>query len=1022
MNVGETFVRMALDSRDYEKGMARMEGYTKKKALTLGNIFQQGFSFALGIGLIHGFKTLGGAITDMIKTAAKTEMLSVGMLAVAHSSGYAKMEVERQKKAIMELGIADQEATTIVTRFMQSQLDLAAASKIARVAQDAGAIASMNSSDAAERMTEAIAKQRPELLNAFGFTRNLNDIYNDYAKTVGKTRSKLSETEKKQAMLNYILKEGTKIAGAYEATMGTVGKQLGSIETLELSKKLMQELKSALAMPLLLPAFSVWVEGVTNALQNAKVWVDENKAVLVSWGQTAANIAKGIIQAFKAVGEMFVRNWGVIKFSAIALTTYAIATRMAALMTTIFQIASALLKGELATNIPLLSTVSAAIGMYRVQMALAPVATNIFTGALYRLQAALYAVHTALGPIGWAIIGISLALTGGMALWNRYTQSLQKAAKTASPADMSKGFRDLESSTKKAADSAKNQANAAKEQADALDKAGKAAGKNLQSFDEIHQLQEDMAGAGAVDTPGLDLEGLDADMDAGLPAMDFAEMFADLNDLMDGIKPTLAGFWEWIKDGVRNISDWLKEKIGLSLGEIIAILYGPLGIIWGLLIKHWDDIKEAAGIVWDAVWELLKTYWSNLGTLAKDVFGSIRDFVIGTWENIRDTAVTIWGAIWGFISGTWENIKTTAGTIWGAIWDFLKSQWETIKTFGGNIFGILCDLITGKIDLRTAVKKIWNEIKKFFADTWSNIKTLGEKVWGALGKFFKTQWELTKTAATSIWDSLVKFFKTQWELIKTFGSEIWESLKKFLTGNWEATKKAASTIWTAIKNLIKAVWEGIKDIVNRVASAILGYLGLNWDSIRTAASTKWEDVKRIISSKLQELRSSISSIWSSITSTISNAWSSITSDALRWGRNLIDNFTRGIRDRISNIGSALRNVVGTVRDYLGFSSPTKLGPGRYADQWAPNLMKMYSEGLTANISMMQDAASVAASSLLAINAAGAGIEAGRQGAVSTAPITSAAPTGDIYVYIGNEQVDAYIHRSQDRRNIRSNGR
>jgi len=30
--------------------------------------------------------------------------------------------------------------------------------------------------------------------------------------------------------------------------------------------------------------------------------------------------------------------------------------------------------------------------------------------------------------------------------------------------------------------------------------------------------------------------------------------------------------------------------------------------------------------------------------------------------------------------------------------------------------------------------------------------------------------------------------------------------------------------------------------------------------------------------------------------------------------------------------------------------------------------------------------------------------------------------GDIYVYIGNEQVDAYVHRSQDRRNTRSNGR
>ena len=30
--------------------------------------------------------------------------------------------------------------------------------------------------------------------------------------------------------------------------------------------------------------------------------------------------------------------------------------------------------------------------------------------------------------------------------------------------------------------------------------------------------------------------------------------------------------------------------------------------------------------------------------------------------------------------------------------------------------------------------------------------------------------------------------------------------------------------------------------------------------------------------------------------------------------------------------------------------------------------------------------------------------------------------GDIYVYVGNEQVDAYVYRSQDRRNIKSNGR
>ncbi len=229
MLVGEVFARMGLDSKDYEKGLNKLEGYTQKRALTLGTIFKNAFSFGIGIGLVQGFRTIGDAITDFVNTAARTEVLDIAMKSVARSSGYAIGALEQQRKAVMELGIAEQEATQILTRFMQAQLDIADAAKLARVAQDAAVIAGYNSSQAAEQMTEAIAKQRPELLSAFGMTRNMNEIYKDYAGTVGKTAAQLSEAEKKQAMLNYILKEGEKIAGTYEASMGAVGKQIGSL-------------------------------------------------------------------------------------------------------------------------------------------------------------------------------------------------------------------------------------------------------------------------------------------------------------------------------------------------------------------------------------------------------------------------------------------------------------------------------------------------------------------------------------------------------------------------------------------------------------------------------------------------------------------------------------------------------------------------------------------------------------------------------------------------------------------------
>ncbi|HHV02971.1 MAG TPA: hypothetical protein GXX64_03525 [Bacteroidales bacterium] len=89
MLVGEVFARMGLDSKQYEKGLDRLEGVTQKKAMTLGSIFKGAFSFALGMGLISGFRSLGGAITDFVNTAARTEVLDVAMQSVAKSSGYA---------------------------------------------------------------------------------------------------------------------------------------------------------------------------------------------------------------------------------------------------------------------------------------------------------------------------------------------------------------------------------------------------------------------------------------------------------------------------------------------------------------------------------------------------------------------------------------------------------------------------------------------------------------------------------------------------------------------------------------------------------------------------------------------------------------------------------------------------------------------------------------------------------------------------------------------------------------------
>jgi len=65
-----------------------------------------------------------------------------------------------------------------------------------------------------------------------------------------------------------------------------------------------------------------------------------------------------------------------------------------------------------------------------------------------------------------------------------------------------------------------------------------------------------------------------------------------------------------------------------------------------------------------------------------------------------------------------------------------------------------------------------------------------------------------------------------------------------------------------------------------------------------------------------------------------------------------------------SVVGAAADVAWSIERNIGFQSPTKEGPGRYADQWAPNLMRMYAQGILANIGMVQSAASQVTRSLM----------------------------------------------------------
>lgn len=86
-----------------------------------------------------------------------------------------------------------------------------------------------------------------------------------------------------------------------------------------------------------------------------------------------------------------------------------------------------------------------------------------------------------------------------------------------------------------------------------------------------------------------------------------------------------------------------------------------------------------------------------------------------------------------------------------------------------------------------------------------------------------------------------------------------------------------------------------------------------------------------------------------------------------WGRDLVDNFVEGIRNSIGKVISAAKEVANTVKDYLGFSEP-ELGPLSNFHTYAPDMLKLFAQGIEDNTKIVTDAIDQMASDMLSVDA------------------------------------------------------
>lgn len=238
----EVRARLSADSAQFTQGMDR--------AVKSANEFQQASSklqkSLTAIGVASGAAIAGLIAFGMksFKAAAEVERLDLALEAVGASSGKGYEALKQASDSMRTVGIQAAQAQKTTLKFAQSNIDLSKSADIARVAQDLSVASSMSGEEALSSLTMAITTGNTRILRQVGITTDAGTAYGRYASSIGKAAKDLTMGERRQAVMNLVLQEGTKAAGAFALSLQSPAKLVEEFS--QLNKELQVTMGAAL--------------------------------------------------------------------------------------------------------------------------------------------------------------------------------------------------------------------------------------------------------------------------------------------------------------------------------------------------------------------------------------------------------------------------------------------------------------------------------------------------------------------------------------------------------------------------------------------------------------------------------------------------------------------------------------------------------------------------------------------------------------------------------------------------------
>jgi TP901 family phage tail tape measure protein len=448
-------------------------------------------------------------------------------------------------------------------------------------------------------------------------------------------------------------------------------------------------------------------------------------------------------------------------------------------------------------------------------------------------------------------------------------------------------------------------------------------------------------------------------------------------------------------------------KIGSTIMKVAGMLTGPVGLIIIAVIaltaalvylyKTNEDFRNKVLKLWDKIkigivkaLEQMRQWWDKNGDrilqsvkTAFETVAAVVMFCIGIvvaiikkmvssivylWENnkaFRDAIIQIWSGI--------RQAITSAISFIVAWWEQNGARlFESVKTIFNTIWDVIVLVLDGIIKSATVflgyLNPIWEQLKGLFLSLWEVIKELWvllEPVLIVIGGALAVLLAAAVGVINGIIQALGPFIQAMLDALQVF-IDIVGAIVCLLTGDldgaWEHMKSAGESI----KAYYSHLWEALLNFVKGFTEAFLKFFASFGIDLEQKAKNICAKVGEWFKNLWTGIKDGAVNIWDAVTGIfgkIDDWFKGLFKDAFNWGQNLIQCIVDGINSAIEWVGDSIKSVGQKIKDFLGFSSPTKKGPGHTADEWMPNMMDMFATGIKTNLPDIESAVALTSNTL-----------------------------------------------------------